>query len=209
MSEVLSDQVELIENIPQKITEFLEYGINNGGWNTLLDIRVLENDVFILNFSWEETKGIIRRYNNEKSNLLEQEMESINNKLDKLGELSAEIIETLRKEIAEWPELENVKAKRDPGVILRALENVNFAQLIQDKKRVLDSLVRLLDEFILGYEEWKIFRENKLEQLNEVLENISKKKIKLGSKGKFASVRFPSNVEATREMDTMWGKITK
>ncbi len=179
MDKMPNDQRELISNIPQKITGFLEYGRNNGGWNTLLDIGVLENDVFILSPSWEETKVIIRRYNNEKSNLLEQEMESINNSLDKLEELSEKIVETLREEIIKWPEFESIKSKRDPGMLLKALGKINPARLTEDKKQILDSLVRLLDEFVLEYEEWKIFKENKLEQLNEVLENISKKKNKI------------------------------
>ncbi len=77
MTEILSDQTELILNIPQKITEFLEYGINNGGWNKLLDVGVLKKDVFVLSSSWEEVKVVVGNYNNKKSNILEQEIKDI------------------------------------------------------------------------------------------------------------------------------------
>ncbi len=77
MTEILSDQTELILNIPQKITEFLEYGINNGGRNKLLDVGVLKKDVFVLSSSWEEVKVVVGNYNNKKSNILEQEIKDI------------------------------------------------------------------------------------------------------------------------------------
>ncbi len=199
MDEKINDQAELIQDIPQKITEFLEYGRSNGGWNKLLD-------VFVLSSSWEESKIIIRRYNNERSNLLEQEIESLNNRLDKLEELSEKIVEILRKEIVEWPELENVKAKRDPGVILRALENVNFAQLTQDKKRVLDSLVRLLDEFVLEYEEWKIFRDKNLEKLNKMLKGVMNGNIVVADNKNIKSISpDPGKAIKRTKDDTGWG----
>ncbi len=206
MSEVPSDQTELISNIPQRITEFLEYGRNNGGWNNLLNIGILENDIFILSSSWEEIKVMIRSYNNERSNFLEQEMENINNRLDKLEKLSEEIVETLREKIVKWPEFEIIRSKRDPGVILKALEKVDSSRLTQDKKRMLDSLIRLLDEFILEYEEWKIFRENNLNKLVDILDNIRKEGVNLHDKGglKSNTPTDPAKINRRVRQDSGW-----
>ncbi len=210
MSETPSDQIELIQNIPQKITEFLEYGRNNSGWNNLLDIGILENDIFILSSSWEEIRVAIKSCDNKRSNLLEQKIESVNDRIDKLEKLSEKIIRILRKEIARWSEFESVKEKRDLGVILKSLDKIDFSQLTQDKKRILDGLVRLLNEFILEYEEWKIFKEKNLEKLNKLLQDIINNNDIIADSRHIQSVSInPGKINKQVRHDTGWGWNSK
>ena len=126
--------------------------------------------------------------------------------MDKLEKLSEKIIETLHREIAEWLEFENIKTKRDSGMILKTLAKIDFTRLTKNQKRALDNLVRLLDEFVLEYEEWKIFKDKNLEKLNKILKGVMNGNIVVTDNKNIKSISPDPGKAIKRTKDnTGWG----
>lgn len=44
-------------DIKQTIQEYLDYGLDHGGWNSLLSLENLEQNIFVIDAAWQEAKG--------------------------------------------------------------------------------------------------------------------------------------------------------
>ncbi len=156
----MDNRIETI-NIPSKLEEYLDYGRNNGGWNGMLDLDEFQEGIYLLDNTWRELGNRIKM-GLENSKDVKRRIQKINDEFNSLYKQANGI----KKLILGIGVMLGIK-KIDAGVILRRLVDIKNQQLADDLRVKVEILVGLLNEFIVDYEEWKIFKENNLEKLNE------------------------------------------
>ena len=191
----VSNEIEGV-NVSKKIEEYLDYGRNNGGWNKMLDLDEFQEGVYLLDNTWQELGNRIKM-GLENSKDIEGQIQEVNDKFDSLHKQAKEI-KKLILGIGLMLDIE----KRDVGVILRHLVDMGDQKLVGNLRVKAGMLVGLLNEFIVDYEEWKIFKENNLEKLNENLKAIGENKlVKSGIRSNYPSA---SRLNKGISHDTGW-----
>ena len=193
------------QSLVSRIGEYLEYGSNHHGWNTLLDVEKLKEDIFLVDSAWQEAKEIIEGGENEGTSLIKSAVSKINNKFDKLKK-EIDGIEFVLGKIYNWRVRQFGNLKNDKGEILRSLININSAELDKQQKEQISRLLQLLNEFVVDYEEWIIFKENNFEEFEEILKKIKTGQIKLGDNKELSSrVVNPGGINKRIDGDISWG----
>ena len=167
MDEIINQQEATRNSLRKQFDNLVEYGEINGGWGSLLSLKNLEEDVFLVDSLWQEVKVKGADDSVHNFNKAEEAVEAINAKVIELNELA----EDIQGRFALMHKI-GLSKKKDAGVVMGTLRDNNFSKLDEKEIEVLGGLLAKMGKFKESYENWVKWRKGNFNELNKFLKAV-------------------------------------
>jgi uncharacterized phage infection (PIP) family protein YhgE len=170
----MDKKIEIIqgpENLQEQVSSLLEFGRQNNGWSSLLELEEVENTVFQVETSWREVEPLMTEKDTLDNEDIKSAIKIINDSYAELRDLTRGIKDVLQN-LKNSKSTEVIK-KADAGVALRMLQaQDNLTDFPAETQGDITSLVALMQEFQSLYTKWANSKDS-FEKLLEYLEKYN------------------------------------